>query len=346
MFILFPELPRELRRAIWKLCLPRRVLELDSPRNDAVRPSCEHRHSSRLNTRYPIITRVCHESREVAFENGNMLGEYADLDQVGYFSASALSERWFCPATDIVHLHWDGHFDVMTPDNLNPIFFFLSIAAKSSSPASIVADLVGGGLLRNYSSDQDGPNFDPLEGASDYTVALEVINLHISFKQATSSGLFGRLGEERVQLIDADDLETIHKYYDLWISGPRRDRDPASFFELALSPEAFRQRLQIWHTAFRTKWLRHKWKGVRDESLLEAASSIWLRHDVNQIETPLEVWNGRTRFSDIQVLANEDHPWVKQMLSLLPKFSPVIMFRFCERECYLTITPTRSQSGD
>lgn len=61
-FTLFPKLPPELRRIIWEFCLPSRVFEVhDLYKYD----HCQLEATSRINTRPPIITRVCVESRLV-----------------------------------------------------------------------------------------------------------------------------------------------------------------------------------------------------------------------------------------------------------------------------------------
>jgi hypothetical protein len=65
-------------------------------------------------------------------------------------------------------------------------------------------------------------------------------NLHDSVDQATSSGLFGRLVKEPIQLVDAFDDATTQRYHQLWSTGPPRDREPAAFFGLTLSTENFK----------------------------------------------------------------------------------------------------------
>lgn len=75
----FRKLPTELRLIIWRLCLPRRVHQLENPldeflfnvpREDAPSP-CNLSSTTWINGRPPVITRVCRESRAVAFETGD-----------------------------------------------------------------------------------------------------------------------------------------------------------------------------------------------------------------------------------------------------------------------------------
>lgn len=72
-FHLFSRLPPELRRAIWKDCLPNRVVEWEPPyifSQTWPEMMFDEINISKPNSRPPILTEVCWESRQVAFENG------------------------------------------------------------------------------------------------------------------------------------------------------------------------------------------------------------------------------------------------------------------------------------
>ena len=64
----FPKLPPELREAIWRLCLPHQVCELDLPVvelvyfEDAEDSPCTLADTSRVNLCPPMITQVCYEA--------------------------------------------------------------------------------------------------------------------------------------------------------------------------------------------------------------------------------------------------------------------------------------------
>jgi hypothetical protein len=68
------KLSAEMRRKIWRLCLPHRVFELDRPVAICTYihepTTCALSTSTHFNARPPFITRVCLGSREVAFEEG------------------------------------------------------------------------------------------------------------------------------------------------------------------------------------------------------------------------------------------------------------------------------------
>jgi hypothetical protein len=74
-FPLFPRLPTELQRAIWRECLPWRVIELDVATpgfvydvDEAAEAPCVSWHTAIVNASPPVIARFCRESRSVAFE--------------------------------------------------------------------------------------------------------------------------------------------------------------------------------------------------------------------------------------------------------------------------------------
>lgn len=78
-FELFPRLPIELQRRIWELCLPARVVELDLPATDGALDRlaankapflCTLQPTSNINSRVPLATRICRESRSVALLAG------------------------------------------------------------------------------------------------------------------------------------------------------------------------------------------------------------------------------------------------------------------------------------
>lgn len=114
----------ELRRAIWKLCLPHRVVELDIPSNGHIDTYCQLWRTSSINSRPPIITRVCCEARQVAFEKGGLTWDVIGVDDgpVWWANNSNLTP-WFNPTTDIVHLNWFPPYDLDYVSSGNPISF-------------------------------------------------------------------------------------------------------------------------------------------------------------------------------------------------------------------------------
>ncbi|KIH89498.1 hypothetical protein SPBR_07354 [Sporothrix brasiliensis 5110] len=77
-FHLFPELPYEVRAAIWELCLPHRVEELECPHRYIRWPyiGCTLFSAHMANRRPPAISRVCHEARKIALQTGEAYARY------------------------------------------------------------------------------------------------------------------------------------------------------------------------------------------------------------------------------------------------------------------------------
>jgi hypothetical protein len=304
-------------------------MELDVPHQAVVETYCELQRTSILNMRPPVITRVCRESREVAFQNAGIVKDGSDPNAPPWFSETSLRQRWFSPATDTVHLNWAPAYGPSFDHVGEPIPFFLWEAAKGIA-ASLTADLL-------YPFDDPSrrgwitSDYDMLARRKDYLVTLMMVNLHVSIDQAAGSGLFGRLAEERVKLVDPADEETIQKYHQLWLLGPQQDQEPATFFELALSTKDFKDRVKKWRNDVDQQWLWHKWTQAKDEAEnlanIKESEPIWLIPPGQEDE-----------YEDEGLLPdypNMDHPWVKKMLEGVPQFFPMIMFRLCEEKCYI-----------
>ena len=343
-FTFFPKLSPELRRAVWIQCLPHRVIEGGPPCNYDAK-YCELDCTTNLNTRYPVITRVCRESREVAFENGGPLrfprydgdGESTDDSSWDEWADSLLPRQWFSPARDIFHLSYDGDSD----NGYNPIPDFLPFAAKCSK-VSILTEILSGSTS-DLPSNWANTNYnllDKLDRQQEYLVTIDIVTLHVSFGQALNSGLFGGMVEERVKLINATDKNMIAKYHQLWSIGPQLDRQPHKFFEKAFSQtKPYDNEVQRWREVLETRWVRNKWVQIRNKKFLylEDPEQLWLETRLDENSVPIDVWVGLWPGIDDQIrpVANPEHPWVKKVLKDMPRFSPVIMFRFCKENCYL-----------
>lgn len=267
-FHLFPLLPSELRRAIWKYCLPRRVVELYAPSVENKLDDCLLPESF-PNPQRPVLTRVSREARYVVCESGYILSRGGH--RKNYCG-------WFDPTTDILHLNWnikterssfpegyigDGVGIPLKTDA--PLPFFLHATAKSTS-VSISTYIVGGFDIDTYGHKVTARFFDLLESRKHYLVALEMFLLHCSLEHAQASGLFS--AEERVKLVSATDTETISKYCSLWTERRvRQDRPWPDFFLATSEPDIYDQKIRIWRTKIETSWLYHKWQKLKDKTL-------------------------------------------------------------------------------
>ena len=109
-FHCFSRLPVELRLAIWRECLPSRVVEIDYPWDDGGvfgpdPPPCKLQQTTNLNRRALMISCVCRESRLVAFEVGHYRKEGSTPEGVRWNSNIRVDKIWIDPSRDTIHLN-------------------------------------------------------------------------------------------------------------------------------------------------------------------------------------------------------------------------------------------------
>ena len=330
-------------------------MELDAPTGDMaarllVSKYCLLSSTTKVNSRPPVITRVCHESRQVAFENA-VDRQSNDNGQVCVTSklSDSTPSFWFSQATDTVHT-FAGLKDHPSMDIIPPnIHLLLEEILRGWIPSLIGEHFV--------TLDPPRPDLPPnkrvdlFRGRKAYLVCLEVVSIHGTADQAINSGLFGRLGEEPIKMVDPFDEETIQRFYNLWRQGPEQDTEPARFFDRAMSPADFQKTVERWRDLFNWFFLAFTW----------VASLVW-----GETPTPLDIWRPRTSDEEkeatplpwkigppdppivtppivgplpsgarTKMRPQTDHPYVKRVLNSLPEMRPMIMFRFCQERCYL-----------
>jgi hypothetical protein len=237
----FPRLPAEPRLEIWRLCLPHRVSEDDEPVAFIVYTSygyqrevpCGLRSTSRSNTRPPLLTRVCRESREVAFATGTW---YPYLDWRGRGPVPGLPSEadwnpdyvidkgfWLDPSRDSAHMNWVPTYDIdfATTFNGHPLTSLAEDAQSVNGSASFMLDALEDGWdwgldSSNFSlaSRFPGPIRTPPSGQNpaalkllpEWMVVVKVVIIHLDSRRAARSGLFGLSGDEVIQVVDASSL--------------------------------------------------------------------------------------------------------------------------------------------
>lgn len=350
-FHLFPKLPQEIRDAIWRECLPRRVIEIDFPTEDWIWLDvpldddgqttyrglrCRMAHTSMINAKPPIISRVCRESRAVAFETGTLVEHSWELKGPRLYHR--MNKHWVDRARDtVVNLSFN-HRSRLWYENWkegygNPVQILRDAILPSNGIKSI-SELLLCDLKRKESRDM-------LESMSKVLVCLETVILHADEEPAIQSGLFGRLGEERVVMVDTFDEKRVKEFRDFW----RRHRNTPNeltekFFEECIVSDPIQCRRTVLKVMedIKTKWLLERWYDttgpwVRQQDVM--GITRW-RQDFRivpglvreQVWTKAPVRNNR--HSSISFWTpNQEHPWVKATYSSMPQFIPVVMFRFC-----------------
>lgn len=234
----FPHLPLEIREQIWRLCLPHRVYELDHPIERFVYEVLEEEDdnipcwlgkTSRSNVRPPLLTRVCRESRRVASATGRWVsclewcrGAWSvdgphDAD---WKTGNAIDHgSWQDASRDIVHLNWTSFYDTDFVPSLDghPLTLLAQEAKRLNGSASFMLNemLVNIGeeepydkpLSRWFESKplREGRQEDlaALKLLPEWMVIVRVLVIHLDFGRAADSGLFGLLGDEIIQVVDA-----------------------------------------------------------------------------------------------------------------------------------------------
>lgn len=231
-FHLFPKLPAELRIQIWQLCLPFRVHELDFPigeylyidNDDGIPLPCRGKPSADLNGLPPVITRVCHESRNVAYESGGVAEAefYRDMpyrDRFTSYTSVIADKYWLDRKRDTVHINWSPTYQCMQlEDSVGSALGYVAWVSRQllghPSP-SITDDWFDDMCITEqgrYSSNEYVPEvFDQVPS---WRVIVRTVMIHTTFREAAQSGLFGLLGDASVQTVSLSDEEKINAFYD------------------------------------------------------------------------------------------------------------------------------------
>ncbi|CAG8984181.1 hypothetical protein HYALB_00004164 [Hymenoscyphus albidus] len=301
----------------------------------------DYRHSIRgtyytsfLNSRPPLITRVCRESRSVAYENGSIITSKNGPTRIPGYDNS-LGNMWFCPETDIVHMNYNARREVeegrRSPD---PIPYLIEMAERGVG-ACITADFLypfaKGGLWPACSTFEQ---LAKLEARREWLVVLKMDNLHLREEAVTKSGIFGFLGDEKIVLVDADDEEKLERLHELWEKAREYECDPTDFD----SWPPYQGGVERWKYKVQSHWIRnfaipqfYKKGGAGQPQTLKDE----IRRDPRTYAEGAEFWGDGYDLDEMldDMFFEEEHPFVKRVLAEKPIFKPVIMLRCCE-ECY------------
>lgn len=216
-FAFFPILPAELRLAIWRECLPHRVVELDSPEKEAAfwfldSPPCELRQTTRANGRPPVISRVCRESRLVALEaGGRHQNSLPAPPKAAAWGSVSTRNSWVDRSRDSVHLNWTPAYEP----------YYWSDGSALHYLAWKAAHTLGGSFMFDYLDESFDLDVDlekrlpALQQVSHWVVVMRIIVVHARFETAAKTGLFGLLGDAWVRLVDVSDGPRLDAFYDL-----------------------------------------------------------------------------------------------------------------------------------
>jgi len=175
---------------------------------------CQVRSTAMQNGLPPVITRVCQESRNVAFESGGIPPDdfYDDIPD---------DAAWMCATTDDVadtfwidskrgsaHLNWLPHYEAIYEDCSGSS---LALFAWQSRQVVGTPSIMGGWFSEDC--DHEKERFDVLYQMPSCWVIMHLFIVHASSREAAQSGLFGLLGDAPVQIIPLSDREKINALY-------------------------------------------------------------------------------------------------------------------------------------
>ncbi|KFZ19307.1 hypothetical protein V502_03720, partial [Pseudogymnoascus sp. VKM F-4520 (FW-2644)] len=264
-----------------------------------IRVNDDPKPTSLINSRAPLATRICRESRSVALLAGATEpydDDFQRSDTPEWEAMNDIRDLWVTPPTDVLHLNYYGVYDGWYHWSGSPVRFLVWLARRHHMRMSIVASLLVGfddteGAEYRFEFDK---NFELLaEDGGPYLTTLCVVSLHVGLETALRKEggmLFGRLGEERVKLIKVGDRAALQAYYNLWAAGPVEDREPAQFFDLAVSrhESEWLPRVAQWRQRLLITWVKHCWAKAKEAGELggiQDHQGVWraLRKDEGRI---------------------------------------------------------------
>ncbi|KAK1521267.1 hypothetical protein CABS01_05772 [Colletotrichum abscissum] len=334
-FHLFPELPLELRRAIWNECLPHvRIVEINKPykggyiyngsmsKNDGIE-ECTHQMTYKLNSIPPVIAAVCRESRQVA-------GFPVPRDEKWQAKTVAnreLVDLWFdhSPGRNVIFLDWDsgcGHYWSARPP-MGP-FKYLSLVANYAQTVCVTGEILH--TLFPPLSDQE--NFRTLWSIETFLVCQKIIAIHAKINAATQSGLWGFNGEERIVLVPVGNRKQIEDYANFdSIFGSKEYGETKDFFQRLDGDPTQGSMQQELLTTWKARFLLGRWHDQQAELGLQKVED-WNVTPVpglfGVVDSGLENWK-----------LKEQSEWANMTLPSVPRIQWVYMFRLCVNDCYV-----------
>jgi len=210
-FHCFSRLPLELREQIWRYCLPYRIRELDVPVADNLywgQPQpCQLQRTSSSNSQPPLIARVCYESRKVAHETGVFVPGYTDAASADWYTDTAIYTTWQDPLRESLHLNWARVYEADFHYRGDPLEHLVRLGQGVTGNISLTGEY----LFQTVTKAQD---LQLLKRRASWSVVVRTIIVHSDTKSAAATGLFGLLGDSRVQIIDVGDAVEVKQFMD------------------------------------------------------------------------------------------------------------------------------------
>ena len=227
-FHLFPQLPTELRLAIWRLCLPHRALELDYQFDSILfggqNPCAKNTEVTDANNRIPALSRVNREARGVALESWQPVPIVPpNSPEAASIWLMEIPDPWVVRhRTQFVHLNWAPEQDAeaLWEADGDPLLYAVWVAdqmpeSEISIDASLLEDVQLGPYNERHPWTREELG-DLLRRRKSCTVMVqEPVFVHGDFHRVAQSGLFGLLGDAPVQIVHLDEEARLNSFVEL-----------------------------------------------------------------------------------------------------------------------------------
>lgn len=286
------------------------------------------------NSKRPIVTRVCRESRKIAL----------DLTRTDFIGVRA---PWALTSFPFRQRHWSKAIIFLVPflmldetldlgykehaEFLSWLRDIVTVARHGNIELCLQWD-----PMEDWDFD-DGLNvpetaaeasfmaqFVHITSQTNISLVVKAFTIHVSQSRATSSGLFGRLGEEACQLVDVSDVKSIRKYYNLWYSTLPRGHKKRSIEQKFWNPILKRAESVEDTGNIITRWQHHM------------LAALWLT-EPNAPRDAFPFWDSPSISLEPdfypRMQPQTDHPWIKKTIHLLPALRSTVCFRFCANKC-------------
>jgi hypothetical protein len=242
VFHCFGRLPLELREEIWRYCLPFRVCEMDFPVDEIVfdlpgddePPPCTLSDTTRANSCPPLICRVCRESRSVAFRAANIPTGFAQdrPRNAQWVSTTSTRRTWQDFTRGSPHLNWTPIYEMQYQSSGSPLHSLAWAALHMSGTGSLMVehldpDFGDPNTYLDTTYDASEPymtrlrspitnkDLEALEQLPHCLVIMRTIVIHSDVESAVTTGLFGLLGDARVQIVDVSREALVNAFFKL-----------------------------------------------------------------------------------------------------------------------------------
>lgn len=354
-FSLFSFLPWELRRMIWLECTESRVVELEVPPEMYLSGhsiTCVS-WTAHQNTRPPVVSRVCHESRQAVLSQcARALDDQETRERADSYITT--QSPWFHPGKDIVTF---SSLKCIYPYDLEidgETSYFIAYA-KQAKDVVIPARLIY--PLRHLRLPMEQGEFrsiiprvvaDQLAPLKSFMVCLKTIEVHMPPEEFLKSTLSGRTGDSLVHIVDVFDMAQIEQILGEVENACPQEKDVLSAFALLRDSEKLHEEVGIWQEEARKNWLCQMYGCTHsdDQRAYDEANGIPERNPECFVGPPGEDFSveklSREQFIELyrqkpprfdKFGFDMEDPWVQWAKDQVPTFRPVIMFRLCVGNC-------------